>query len=143
MNDIIYVIVGDNGYGMSIKKEKVRKIAWRMRNPFVKKFADALSGYIWLSSQINDYNEYYYNSSRVLRADDLLPLDELIRDQYFLLTDDELYERDPAKRKKPGGNLRIRFGDSGNNMVREPVIPSVFHEEEVELEELADARGIF
>ena len=108
--DTIYVIIGDDGYGMAVKRDKANKIYHRIRNPFARKFSDALSGYVWLSSQINDYNEEYYNSSRVLEQDDLVSLEDLIRRQYVVLPEHEVRKRDANKNRKTGGMLCIGLG---------------------------------
>ena len=108
--DVIYVIIGDNGYGMTIKLDKVRKIMRRISNPFIKKFYDALSGYVWLSSQINDYNEDYYESSRLLESEDLVSLDELIRKQCVIVSGHKLEKRRIKRAKEDNKVLRIGLG---------------------------------
>ncbi len=108
----IYVIVADNGYGMTIKLEKARKIAQYLLNSFVVKFSDAMSGYVWLSSQINDYTEDYYNSTRVLTKDDLVSLDDLIREQYVAISDSELKRRNCKRIMDINGVLHIGLGET-------------------------------
>lgn len=89
----IYCIIGDDGYGMVIKKKKADRMARNIVRAFVVPFDDVLTGYMWLSSQINDYSESYFNSTRVLTRDDLVPLDELICRQYVILPDEEARRR--------------------------------------------------
>lgn len=107
--DAIYVIIGDDGYGMVIKKKKAERIAALITNSFIKKFTDAIAGYLWLSSQINDYSEPFYGSTRVLMQSDLVSLDELIRRQYVVLSVREAKKRGIgcSRNDEP---LRIVFG---------------------------------
>lgn len=110
--DSIFTIIADDGYGMTIKSTKAEKYAKQLRNPFVRKFDDALSGYVWLSSQINDYNEEFYNSSRVLEQDDLVPLDDLIKQQFVTIPEKEVKKRDSKRKNKKKGCLYVTFGKS-------------------------------
>ena len=110
--DNIYTVIADDGYGMTIKSTKAEKYAKQLRNPFVRRFDDALSGYVWLSSQINDYNEEFYNSSRVLEQDDLVSLDDLIRQQYVAIPEKEVKKRDAKRKNKKNGCLYVTFGKS-------------------------------
>ncbi len=107
----IYAIVGDNGYGMTIKLEKAREIVRMLRNCHVKKFFDVMSAYIWLSSQINDYNEAFYNNTRVLEPDDLVSINDLIRQQYVVIPDSELKRRNRIRKHDSDGTLHIVFGE--------------------------------
>ena len=111
-DDYIYTVIGDDGYGMTIKPAKAEKYAKQLRNAFVRKFDDPLSGYVWLSSQINDYNEEFYNSSRVLEQDDLVQLDDLIRRQYVVIPEKEVKKRDAKRKNKKKDCLYITFGKS-------------------------------
>lgn len=111
-DDYIYTVIGDDGYGMTIKSAKAEKYAKQLRNAFVRKFDDPLSGYVWLSSQINDYNEEFYNSSRVLEQDDLVQLDDLIRRQYVMIPEKEVKKRDAKRKNKKKGCLYITFDKS-------------------------------
>ena len=111
-NDNIYTIIGDDGYGMTIKVAKAEKYAKQLRNAFVRKFDDPLSGYVWLSSQINDYNEEFYNSSRVLEQDDLVDLNDLIRQQYVAIPEEEVKKRDVKRKNKKKGCLYVTCGKS-------------------------------
>ncbi len=107
----IYAIVGDNGYGMTIKLEKAREIVRMLRNCHVKKFFDVMSAYIWLSSQINDYNEAFYNNTRVLEPDDLVSINDLIRQQYVVIPDSDLKRRNRIRKHDSDGTLHIVFGE--------------------------------
>ena len=141
-DDYIYVIIGDDGYGMAVKLGKAKKIYQRMRNPFVKKFNDAMAGYVWLSSQINDYNDEYYNSSRILEQDDLVSLDDLIRRQYVVLPEHEVRKRDANKNRKAGGILRIGLGEAATTD-KGHAISSFGYKEDDALTEIANmAQGI-
>lgn len=111
-DDYIYTIIGDDGYGMTIKAAKAEKYAKKLRNAFVKKFDDPLSGYVWLSSQINDYNEEFYNSSRVLEQDDLVHLDDLIRQQYVVIPEKEVKKRDAKRKSKKKDAFYVTLGKS-------------------------------
>ena len=109
--DPIYAIVGDDGYGMTIKLEKAREIVQMIRNYHVKKFFDVMTAYIWLSSQINDYNESYYNNTRVLEPNDLISIDDLIRQQYVVIPESEFKRRKRIRKQDSDGMLHIGFGE--------------------------------
>lgn len=121
-DDYIYTVIGDDGYGMTIKPAKAEKYAKQLRNAFVRKFDDPLSGYVWLSSQINDYNEEFYNSPRVLEQDDLVQLDDLIRKQYVVIPEKEVKKRDAKRKNRKKGCLYITFGKSATEEDFAPVL---------------------